>query len=57
MSKKEGDTCEICNEGKISLHLDKIDSDDEKGNYVSHKSWLCDKCGHMSKHNKVGILD
>ena len=44
MSRKEGDLCPHCKEGRLTVHPDR-EVRKEEGGSASHRTWLCDKCG------------
>ena len=63
MPRKAGDLCPHCKVGKLTVHSDREIYENADGGSGDHKSWLCDKCGKITRdfsrnlRDKIGISD
>lgn len=57
MVRQEGDPCPCCKTGKLTVDPDREVYENEDGSSGSHRTWLCDNCGHKPRDFYRGIGD
>ena len=57
MSREIGDPCPHCNGGKLTVHSDRGIHENADGGSGDHKTWLCDKCGKITRDVTSGLID
>ena len=57
MSREVGDPCPHCKDGKLTVHSDREIYENTDGDSGDHKTWLCDKCGKITRDFSRGLKD
>ena len=57
MTRQEGDPCPRCKTGKLTVDPDRDIHENEDGSSGSHRTWLCDSCGHKTRDFVRGVVD